>query len=119
MNFTVAILLTIAIITEVAREICFKLAADRKVKHHRVYLVGLFGDYMTWLGFILWAVELVAWIMVLARIPLGIAFPFMSLCYAGVLLASKLILKEEVSKRKWAGVVLITIGVVVVGTTGI
>lgn len=117
-GFTV-LLLAIAIVTEVFREICFKLAADKEPVENRGYLFGLLFRPMIWLGFILWAVELISWIMVLARAPLSIAFPIMSLCYCGVLVASHYILGEKITGKKILGVIAITIGVAIVGSVEI
>jgi hypothetical protein len=46
--------------------------------------------------------------------PLSLAFPLASLSYCGVLLASRFVLGEAVSRRRWLGVGLITAGVAIV-----
>ena len=116
-------LLVFAIITEVAREILFKLAADDTVDKSATEKKGYFGQLFfaprMWLGMILWAAEIIAWIMVLARAPLSVAFPLMSLCYCGTLIASRIFLGEHISRHKWIGVLAITIGVAIIGSTGI
>jgi undecaprenyl phosphate-alpha-L-ara4N flippase subunit ArnE len=121
MKPVVAGLLFLALAMEVAREICFKLAANKSEQSARSgsYLLRLFGAPLVWLGFACWGTELVSWIMVLAHVPLSIAFPLMSLCYCGMIIASKYILKEDVDRKKWIGIGLITMGVALIGTQGV
>ena len=118
MNFTVTFLFIISIFTEIAREVCFKLGADKTSGMHSglSYLPNVLELPIVWLGFLLWAIEIIAWINVLARVSLSIAFPIMSLCYVGTALAGKFILKEKVCIYKWIGVTLITIGVAIIGS---
>ena len=121
MSFAVLVLLGVAISMEVGREICFKLAANKSDQQlqNSNYLLQLFSAPLIWGGFLCWGVEIVSWIMVLSRAPLSIAFPLMSLCYCGMIFASKYVLKETVTKRKWAGVALITMGVALIGLQGV
>jgi len=127
-NPTVILLLTIAILTEIAREICLKMGADKSHNESKAkkatrffgasYLSGVIGSPIIWLGFLFWFVEIISWVMVLARVPLNIAFPMMSLYYCGTVLAGKFILGEKISTRKWVGVISITIGVAIIGSIG-
>ena len=118
MSLATTLLLIFAIITEVAREIFFKLSAN-ETETKKSYFWQLVQNPYMWIGMVLWAVEIIAWIMVLARAPLSLAFPLMSLCYVGVLISSWLFLGENISRQKWFGVIAITIGVAIVGSTGI
>lgn len=120
MHIAVLVLLVLTISMEVAREVCFKLAANKSDAQlqNSSYLLRLFGTPLIWAGFACWGVELISWIMVLAHMKLSIAFPLLSLCYCGMILASKFILNEPVSKRKWLGVALITAGIALIGLQG-
>ena len=119
MTLHVICLLALAVAMEIAREVCFKIAADRApVAKKTGYLIGLFGAPLIWLGFTCWGIEIVTWVMVLAQLPLSIAFPIMSLSYCGMIVASKYVLRETVSAKKWVGVFLITAGVMVIGAHG-
>ena len=106
-------LIAFCILTEAARELCFKQAADGTAFHRALV------KPVAWLGIFFWGVELVAWTVVLEQVPLSIAFPLMALTYVFVVLASSLVLKEPVNFRQAIGVCLITAGVVCVGTTGL
>ncbi|WP_108649003.1 EamA family transporter [Dongshaea marina] len=55
------------------------------------------------------------WLAVLQKLPVGIAYPMLSLNYVLVMLASHWIFKETVSFRQWLGVILVVAGVVILG----
>ena len=100
------LLVGLAVSIEIIRELCLKLGSNRSSRAW----VGL--------GIGLWAV-VVVWIRVLQLVPLSVAFPMMSLCYAGLPLLSRS-LKEAITKRQWIGIVhLITLGVAGIGMSGI
>ncbi len=56
----------------------------------------------------------VFWLSVLSRLPLSLAYPLLSLSYVLVVLSAWLILKEDISVTRMAGVFIIISGVVVV-----
>ncbi len=106
-------LIAFCIITETAREVCFKLAA-----HNRSLGTAL-ARPSAWLGIVFWSVELLAWTLVLEQVPLSIAFPLMALVYVTIVAAGALIFKERVNVRHGIGALLITAGVACVGATGL
>ena len=57
------------------------------------------------------------WLTVLYRMDVSRAFPFLSLGTVAVVAASRLWLGEQVSARRWAGVVLIAVGIALVAST--
>lgn len=64
-----------------------------------------------------WAVSSLAlgtllWLAVLYRMEVSKAFPFLSLGFVLVMLASRYYFKERISLSRWAGVVLIIAGIV-------
>jgi drug/metabolite transporter (DMT)-like permease len=46
--------------------------------------------------------------------PLSLAFPFAALSYCGVVIASRYVLHERVSARRWFGTVVIAAGVALI-----
>ena len=111
--------LGVALAMEVAREIFFKLGALRSENQGRGgYLMRILAARFVWMGFACWGIEIITWIHVLSHMPLSVAFPVMSLCYCGTIIASKYVLKEHVSQRKLLGIMLITAGVAVIGSQG-
>ena len=110
---SMAWLIGFCVLAEAAREVCFKQAANHTA------LFKTMMKPMTWLGVAFWAIELVAWTLVLERVPLSIAFPLMALTYITIVLAGAWILKEPINIRHAVGACLITAGVACVGATGL
>lgn len=54
------------------------------------------------------------WLVLLSRVDLSYAYPALSLGYVLVTLVSALALGEQVSALRWAGVMIISIGVIMV-----
>ncbi len=106
-------LIIFCILMEAMREVCFKQAA-----HNTVFTEAL-AKPIVWLGIVFWAVEMVAWTLVLEHVALSIAFPLMSLSYVVIVLAGAWIFREQVNLRHGVGALLITAGVACVGATGI
>ncbi|HYO00060.1 MAG TPA: EamA family transporter [Actinomycetota bacterium] len=74
----------------------------------------------TWqvvLGFALFVASSVFWILVLSRVPLSFAYPFVGLTYVMITLFGKFVLHEHVPNLRWAGLALIICGILVVGRT--
>ena len=67
------------------------------------------------IGIICFALETVVWTFVLKRLDVSIAFPMSSMSFVVIALASQLILKEEVTAKRWAGVCFILCGTAMVG----
>lgn len=74
---------------------------------------------LLWLGLALLALgfSMLLWLLVLQRTPVGIAYPMLSLNFVWVTLAARLIWREPVAGRHWAGVALIIIGIAILGSS--
>jgi drug/metabolite transporter (DMT)-like permease len=66
------------------------------------------------MGLLLYAVGAVAWIAVLARLDLSLAYPFLALNFVLVTVASRLILGETVPALRWMGILVICSGILLV-----
>jgi undecaprenyl phosphate-alpha-L-ara4N flippase subunit ArnE len=114
----VILLLAISIACDVFGQLAFKVGAGHLPSTDSVglqaFLVRLLGQPWILAGVGIYAVEFVVWIRVLALVPLGIAFPIASLNILGIVLVSRVLLGEPVSRRQWAGAALITAGVAIV-----
>ncbi|MBJ3816935.1 4-amino-4-deoxy-L-arabinose-phosphoundecaprenol flippase subunit ArnE [Shimwellia pseudoproteus] len=55
------------------------------------------------------------WLGVLQRLPVGVAYPLLSLNIVWITLAARLLWHEPVSLRHWLGIGLIIAGVILVG----
>jgi len=117
-------LFALSLVCDVAGQLCFKQGADHLAGHaagrtwwRRLagYLAAIAGAPWLWAGVAVYVVELIVWLAILERAPLSLAFPIASLNYCGVIVASRFLLHEPVSRRRWAGAALITLGVAIVG----
>ncbi|MDE3016609.1 MAG: EamA family transporter [Pseudomonadota bacterium] len=114
-------LLTACIVLETARELCFKLgvSADERNNEDKAMLRTVLTTPWLMLGIGLWCIEMIAWIAALETVPLNIAFPVVSLVYAGVPIASRLLLNERMYWRQWIAAAIIVGGVALVGASGV
>jgi drug/metabolite transporter (DMT)-like permease len=56
----------------------------------------------------------VAWLTVLSRVPLSLAYPMLALSYAITPILAWLVLGEDVNGLRWAGIGVISLGVLLV-----
>ncbi len=111
-------LLLASVICDVAGQVFFKLGVghhDEDSEH------GFIGGAMRtlrspWImtGLLVYVLEFVVWFAALSLAPLSLAFPFAALSYGGVVIASRYILHERVSARRWFGTAAIAAGVTLI-----
>ena len=65
-------------------------------------------------GIFIYAAAIFFWIYVLSKVELSFAYPFMALTYVLVIIASGVILKENIPALRWIGVIVICFGVLLV-----
>jgi undecaprenyl phosphate-alpha-L-ara4N flippase subunit ArnE len=72
-----------------------------------------------WLGLALLMLGfgMLLWLLVLQRVPVGIAYPMLSLNFVWVTLAARLVWREPVAFRHWTGVALIIVGIAILGSS--
>jgi undecaprenyl phosphate-alpha-L-ara4N flippase subunit ArnE len=68
-----------------------------------------------WLAFTLGPLQLFTWTKILKRIDLSLAYPLTTISYLATMLVSQLVFKESLGPRVWAGAILISVGVAVLG----
>lgn len=80
----------------------------------------LFQMLKTWqvpVGLVVFFVSAGFWLLVLSRVPLSFAYPFVGLTYILITLFGKFVLHESVPGLRWAGLALIIAGILIVGRT--
>ena len=110
-------LLGFCVAAETLQQLSFKVGAARAEAAPR-FARAIVLEPLVWVGLLIWAVESIAWVHVLERAPLTMAYPVMTLTYATVPLAGLLFLKERMTRRQMAGAGLIFGGVVLVAVAG-
>jgi undecaprenyl phosphate-alpha-L-ara4N flippase subunit ArnE len=73
-------------------------------------------DWRVLAGLALYGCAGIAYAWLLQWLPLNVAQSFAAAQYVAVIIASALLLSEEISLARWIGIALIAIGIVVVGT---
>lgn len=68
-----------------------------------------------WIGLGLFGVSSLFWLVVLSRVPLSLAYPFVGISYVVVVGFSALVLHERVPLLRWVGVAVIVAGIIIVG----
>jgi drug/metabolite transporter (DMT)-like permease len=109
------IALNVLIVT--ASEVFLKLGA-RDTAHlaHGWGWTGISGlmSSWTWLGIVFVILSLLNWLYILRHVPLSIAFPLSNAAHVLVPLACWIFLGEMISPRRWWGIALVLIGLVIV-----
>jgi undecaprenyl phosphate-alpha-L-ara4N flippase subunit ArnE len=121
MTTEIITLMAVSIACDVLGQIAFKIGADKLPAAGDVGLASfcrrMLGEPWLVVGIVVYILEFIVWIRVLALVPLTIAFPIASLNILGIALASHYLLGEVITRRQWAGAILITAGVAIVAQT--
>ncbi|MCW7760930.1 4-amino-4-deoxy-L-arabinose-phospho-UDP flippase [Photorhabdus luminescens] len=102
-----ALLLLVSLLT-CAGQLCQKQAVicwQRNVYRRASVLKWLVG------AVILLAVGMLLWLRLLQILPLGIAYPMLSVNFIMVTLAGKFFYQEQAGRKHWSGVVFIMLGI--------
>lgn len=74
----------------------------------------ILGSPWVLLGLTLYGIGAIAWIAVLARLDLSLAYPLLALNFVLITLSSQLFLGETVPTMRWVGMLVICAGIVIV-----
>ena len=109
------LLLLLASLLTCAGQLCQKQAAERwqALAAHE----GRLASTARWLSVavLLLGLGMLAWLGVLRRLPVSQAYPMLSLNFVLVTLAARFIFGESVTSRHWAGVAVISAGILLMG----
>jgi drug/metabolite transporter (DMT)-like permease len=117
------ILLGATVALDILGQVFFKLGVGHNdgvqehAEHRRGvarFLRSLLSSKWIAAGVVVYTAEFIVWFAALSRAPLSVAFPFNALAYCGVVLASRYVLHETVSVRRWLGTLAIAAGVLLV-----
>ena len=78
-------------------------------------LLAMFSNPLILIAVPLYASGFVIWSIVLSKLDLSYAYPFMALAYVLVPLLSWLVLGEHIPTMRWVGIAVICVGLVLVG----
>jgi drug/metabolite transporter (DMT)-like permease len=112
------------VLCDVGGQVCFKLGVGHESEPMPAGgLRGFFGGLLVspWIiaGILVYVVEITLWFAALSMTKLSVAYPFMALSYCGVVIASRFILGERVSLRRWLATGAVAFGVALACWPGI
>jgi len=119
--FTVLSLIVLTSICDTINQLFLKSSIDsleassaNSVKGILRFIFRLIVIPRVWISGAFAVLSLCIWLVVLSKADLNFAFSVDSMHYIFIALASQYILKEKVGLRRWAGTLLIVIGIVLV-----
>ena len=62
-------------------------------------------------GLVCYIISVAVWLLVLSRVEVSYAYPLLSIGYIVVAFAGRLFFQESIDTSRWAGIILICIGV--------
>jgi drug/metabolite transporter (DMT)-like permease len=65
-------------------------------------------------GLALYGLGALAWIVVLSRLDLNVAYPFLALNFVLITIISRVVLSETVPELRWVGIAFICLGILLV-----
>jgi multidrug transporter EmrE-like cation transporter len=68
-----------------------------------------------WLGLTLFGISSIFWLVVLSRVPLSVAYPFVGISYVVIVLMARFVLAENVPALRWVGVLVVAAGITIIG----
>lgn len=114
-------LIFLSVAVGVTGQLSLKVGMDRvgpidgtSVAHPVETLSNVIRSPMVWVGLALYGLGAVAWLIVLSRLDLSFAYPFVALSYAITPILAWRLLDESVSALRWLGIAVIILGVVIV-----
>ncbi|MBY0449663.1 MAG: hypothetical protein K2X01_03445 [Cyanobacteria bacterium] len=117
MSFTAIIASLCCILIETVQQLSFALSSKETGGITATSLTASPApNKVFWLslGIILHIGVLGSWYWMLTLLPLSLAAPLMGGSYATTTLASQWLLKEQVSLKRWLGVICITLGLMII-----
>ena len=123
-NETIAIVAS-ALVFNAIGSVLFKLGAGQhKTRQSAGKLssaLGFAGNMLSnktiLLGLIFQIGAVIGWLAFMSRMALSFAFPMSSISNVTILLASRFLLNEYVSPRRWCGVIFILIGITIIANS--
>jgi len=113
-------LILLSVASGVAGQLAIKLGVNRLGAAAMVaagpasILMTAFRSPLVWLGLALYGVGALAWILVLTRLDLSLAYPFLALNFVLITVVSRLFLGEAIPGLRWGGIIVICFGILLI-----
>lgn len=70
---------------------------------------------LLWVGLALFGISALFWLVVLSRVDLSLAYPFVGISYVVVVALGRFFFHEHVPPLRWIGVSVIAVGIALIG----
>lgn len=113
-------LIALTSICDTINQLCLKSAINSLVspkgnlKAVFQFIYALLMVPRVWVSFLFSTLSLCIWLFVLSQVDLSFAFSADSMHYIFIAVVSKFILKEKVCLKRWTGIILIVVGIIMV-----
>lgn len=115
MNWTIAILITLSVITGSFGALLLKRGSKHfNIPYNFKGLIKLIKNYELTLGLLMYGISSIFFIITLRLGELSLIYPLTSLTYVFVCILSIYFLNEKMNKYKWAGIGFILLGVILI-----
>lgn len=105
--------ITFAAIGQISWKLGMNSLGDLTTYSFVTLLMMILNPYI-FLGFVLYGLGTIFWLLALSKNDLSFTYPFISLTYILILILSNIILKESIGINKLAGTILIVIGLIII-----
>jgi multidrug transporter EmrE-like cation transporter len=104
-----------AVLLETVGQITMKKGTLQMPVGVKAIMLRILTNFWIQLALTAFCLEAIFWTWTLHLLPLSVAFPMGSSCFATVAIFSALLLKEQINLERWAGITLILAGVALIG----
>jgi multidrug transporter EmrE-like cation transporter len=113
-------LILVSVVFAVAGQLTLKAGMDQVGRIGRASQLGdtilrAAKEPRLWLGLTLFGVSAMFWLVVLSRVRLSVAYPFVGISYILIVGFARFILHEHVPPLRWVGVCVIALGITIIG----
>lgn len=117
-------LLVVSVVFATAGQLTLKAAMESigrigsaEVSEAGQTLVRALKEPLLWIGLVLFGISAVFWLVVLSRVDLSLAYPFVGISYIVVVALARFMFHENVPTLRWIGVSIIAIGIALIGVS--
>jgi drug/metabolite transporter (DMT)-like permease len=119
------VLIIVSVALAISGQICLRrgmsevkdrtgLGAGELIKKPVTFIKEIGTTWLVLVGLLLFMASALFWLIVLTDVPLGVAYPFVSLTYIVVMLYDKFFENREILALNWLGVAAIVVGIVLI-----
>jgi drug/metabolite transporter (DMT)-like permease len=122
---TMYVLIIISVGLAISGQICLRrgmsevkertgMGAGDLMKKPGVFVKQIATTWLVLLGLVLFVASALFWLIILTDVPLGVAYPFVSLTYIVVMFYDMWFENREILALNWVGVAAIVVGIVLI-----